>query len=221
VPEYCTCGAQLPPDARFCHKCAKPQYDYPGLEDAQPSLPPPLPPPLPLPRPVPPPPPVAPPPAEISFRNRIAVKIGFLAALLALAATMLITPVVQSGIVGMFVTFGAGMLAPLWYTRRTGQQLSVRSGARIGWITGLFCFGFSLVLFTLGILALTTNANSIPGLQDNPNMKKAVQDLLKVLNDPAQATQGIIIVLVWMFVFITFLPMIGGALGARLSNKQP
>ena len=28
VPEYCTCGAQLPPDARFCHKCGKPQYDY-------------------------------------------------------------------------------------------------------------------------------------------------------------------------------------------------
>jgi uncharacterized protein YqgC (DUF456 family) len=214
VPEYCTCGAQLPPDARFCHKCAKPQYDYPGLEDAESALPPPLP------VAVPPPLPVALPPAEISFRNRIAVKIGFLAALLALGATMLITPVVQSGIVGMLVTFGAGVLAPLWYTRRTGQQLSVRSGARIGWITGLFCFGFSLVLFTLGIVALT-NANSIPGLQDNPTMKKAVQDLLKILNDPAQAVQGIIIVVVSMFLFITTLPMLGGALGARLSHKQP
>jgi hypothetical protein len=214
VPEYCTCGAQLPPEARFCHKCAKPQYDYPGLEDSQPTLPPPLP------LPVPPPPPVALPPAEISFRNRIAVKIGFLAALLALGATMLITPVVQSGIVGMLVTFGAGVLAPFWYTRRTGQRLSVRSGARIGWITGLFCFGFSLVLFTLGIVALS-NANSIPGLQDNPTMKKAVQDLLKILNDPAQAVQGIIIVVVSMFLFITTLPMLGGALGARLSHKQP
>ena len=30
VLEFCTCGAQLPPDARFCHKCGKPQYDYPG-----------------------------------------------------------------------------------------------------------------------------------------------------------------------------------------------
>src|SRR5258706_16455256 len=27
VPERCTCGAQLPPDALFCHKCGKPQRE--------------------------------------------------------------------------------------------------------------------------------------------------------------------------------------------------
>ncbi len=84
MPEYCTCGAKLPPDARFCHKCAKPQYDYPGTDDAQiVSEPPPL--------PVPPPLPTALAAPEINFRNRIAVKIGFLAALLAVLATGLIT----------------------------------------------------------------------------------------------------------------------------------
>src|SRR6202034_1529404 len=40
VPEFCTCGAQLPPDARFCHKCGKPQYDYPGLDEPEPATPP-------------------------------------------------------------------------------------------------------------------------------------------------------------------------------------
>ena len=39
VPEFCTCGAQLPPDARFCHKCGKPQYDYPGVEEPEPAPP--------------------------------------------------------------------------------------------------------------------------------------------------------------------------------------
>ena len=27
MPEFCTCGAQLPPDALFCHKCGKPQRE--------------------------------------------------------------------------------------------------------------------------------------------------------------------------------------------------
>src|SRR5205823_4682932 len=66
VAERCTCGAQLPPDARFCHKCGKPQYDYPGLETGLVAQPPP-----------------PPPPPEISFRNGTAVRIGFLAALIA------------------------------------------------------------------------------------------------------------------------------------------
>ena len=74
VPEFCTCGAQLPPDARFCHKCGKPQYDYPVVEEAEPEP--------------------APPQrggcgasrraaisADISFHNGLAVRIGFIAAM--------------------------------------------------------------------------------------------------------------------------------------------
>src|SRR5579862_3192296 len=64
VPDSCTCGAQLPPDARFCHKCGKPQRDEPLLVD-EPVV-------------VPPPPPLAPPPPAppISFRNAIAVRVA-------------------------------------------------------------------------------------------------------------------------------------------------
>jgi hypothetical protein len=32
----------------------------------------------------------------------------------------------------------AGFLAVYLYSRRTGQTLSIRSGARMGWITGIF-----------------------------------------------------------------------------------
>src|SRR5436190_13244361 len=74
VPEFCTCGAELPPDARFCHKCGKPQR-----EELTPEPPPnwqsepkptfvtniPAPPPRP------------------SFRNPAAVRVGFFAACLA------------------------------------------------------------------------------------------------------------------------------------------
>ncbi|HYL84477.1 MAG TPA: zinc ribbon domain-containing protein, partial [Candidatus Angelobacter sp.] len=73
MPDFCTCGAQLPPDARFCHKCGKPQYDYPGLaEETAPPEPPPVA--LPAPAPI----------TDIGFHNRIAVRIGFLAAVTAI-----------------------------------------------------------------------------------------------------------------------------------------
>ncbi len=38
MPDFCTCGAQLPLDALFCHKCGKPQRDViepePEIESA-------------------------------------------------------------------------------------------------------------------------------------------------------------------------------------------
>ena len=33
MPDSCTCGAQLPPDALFCHKCGKPQRDLVTPDD--------------------------------------------------------------------------------------------------------------------------------------------------------------------------------------------
>jgi uncharacterized protein YqgC (DUF456 family) len=163
---------------------------------------------------------MAPPAAVISFRNRTAVKIGLLAALMAFAVNLLVTPIIQSPIVVMAATFGAGVIAPQWYRRRTGQQLSVRSGARIGWITGIFCFALSLLLLAVFFLFLA-NASSIQALRDNPTMQKAVEEWMKTLSDPAKAAESIIVAVVIMFLFVTTLPMLGGALGARLSDKRP
>ena len=35
MPEFCTCGAELPPDSRFCHKCGKPQREEIAVEEPQ------------------------------------------------------------------------------------------------------------------------------------------------------------------------------------------
>ena len=90
MPEFCTCGAQLPPDARFCHKCGKPQYDYPGIteETVEPAPPPVT---------AAPAEPAVQPPLEISFHNRLAVRIGFLAALMAVLPFMLLLPLAIYG----------------------------------------------------------------------------------------------------------------------------
>ena len=36
MSDFCTCGAELPPDARFCHRCGKPQREEPIPESAEP-----------------------------------------------------------------------------------------------------------------------------------------------------------------------------------------
>src|SRR5271166_3623640 len=75
VPEYCTCGAQLPPDALFCHKCGKPQRDLIGAEPEE-SLPPTVPQTLAAEVPSQKAPPQKSPP--VGFRNPIAVRVALL-----------------------------------------------------------------------------------------------------------------------------------------------
>lgn len=213
VPDFCTCGAQLPPDARFCHKCGKPQYDYPGIQDKEHvQAPPPLPPPL----------PAAPPAAaEISFRNRIAVRISFMVAGLALMFVVLTSPLLHplvSLIAGVFL---AGFIAVLWYERRTGQRLSVRSGARIGWITGIFSFSMFVAVTTAQMIVISVQGGLVNYVRkqmhpQDPNVEQA----LKLLSDPAGATVLMLLCLVFLFVMLTTLPMLGGAVGAKVSEKR-
>src|SRR5258707_7098587 len=74
VPDVCTCGAQLPEDARFCHKCGKPQRDEPHLVEPEP------PPPMPIGIEGAPQAPAAPP--SIGFHNTTAVWIALRVALI-------------------------------------------------------------------------------------------------------------------------------------------
>ncbi len=68
MPEICTCGAQLPPDARFCHKCGKPQREEIVVEPVEAFAP------------QPPPLVEAAPLQALNFRNPIALRVGLLAA---------------------------------------------------------------------------------------------------------------------------------------------
>ena len=67
MPEFCTCGAQLPPDALFCHKCGKPQRELIAPEFHVPEhaefAPPPAAPPL------------SPEALPMNFRNPVALRI--------------------------------------------------------------------------------------------------------------------------------------------------
>jgi len=210
VPDFCTCGAQLPPDARFCHKCGKPQYDYPGLEE-EPVQPPPLP--LPV---------VAAAP-EISFHNRLAVRIGFLVALTAFLPFMFLQAIPFLPAVIAFLT---GFLAVFSYSRFTGQSLSVRSGARMGWITGIFSFAIIALLFSLSMLVVATQGKAVvdhfkeyQGPFFHPKTDQ-IEAVTKLLQDPATFATEMLGVLLLFFIMLTALPVLGGALGAKVLAKE-
>jgi len=212
VPEYCTCGAQLPPDARFCHKCGKPQYDYPGVEDVE-AEPPPVE--VPILAPVP----HVQLPAEIGFHNRLAVRVGFIAAAAAVVVSMIPIPLAWLRLPIAFVA--AGFLAVFLYNRRTGQVLSLRSGARMGWITGIFSFTLVSVIFTIAMVAVTSQGSLEKQLQSQISPNDPRWEMVRqVINNPALIAAGLILYLMLFFVILTALPMIGGALGAKLLEKE-
>jgi hypothetical protein len=208
VPDFCTCGVQLPPDARFCHKCGKPQYDYPGF--AEETI-------VPAPEPLP----IAPvqTPLEISFHNRIAVRIGFLAALTAVLLFMFPLPFPFLRLLLAFVA--AGFLAVFAYTRRTGQVLSIRGGARMGWITGIFSFMFVSILFTVAMVAISNEGGLVKFFRSQlpPNDARAEQ-LTQALSNPATLAGGLAFSVILLFIILTALPVLGGALGAKVFAKE-
>jgi len=212
VPEFCTCGAQLPPDARFCHKCGKPQYDYPGIEEVEAALPPAEVASLPQPA-------FVQLPAEISFHNRLAVRIGFIAAAAAVMASMIPIPLAWLRLPIAFVA--AGFLAVYLYSRRTGQILSLRSGARMGWITGIFSFTLVSVIFTIAMVAVTSQGGLEKELQNQLSPNDPRWEMVRqALNNPAMIVAGLALYLMLFFVILTALPMIGGALGAKVLDKE-
>jgi hypothetical protein len=206
VPEFCTCGAKLPEDARFCHKCGKPQRDEPlprEEEQAPPTLP-----------------SSAPKIPPIGLTNGLAVRIALLGGALSLALSVISGEIMAPG-VSLVWLVAAGFVCVLLYRRRTGQRLSVIHGAHLGWICGLFVFTIMVVLFAVSILsdpasfqtALDSmrqqlNSSARPGVD--------VNQIMEVVRSPV----GIVIGLLGAFLLLTALPAFGGAIGAKLLDRE-
>lgn len=211
MPEFCTCGAQLPPDARFCHKCGKPQYDYPGVEEPDTIS-------APVETEALPQAPFVRLPAEISFHNRLAVRVGLIAAVIAVLVFLLPLPFIFL----RFLAFLAGgFFAVFLYRRRSGQSLSIRSGARIGWITGLIAFTIVGLMASVLVIALLSEPQLAKQIQSQlPANDAGSNSVAQALNDPAKFSAELAQSLVVSFIFLTALPTIGGALGAKVLEKE-
>jgi phosphatidylglycerophosphate synthase len=205
VPDFCNCGAELPADARFCHKCGKPQReeDIPRPEIAE--------------TPIILTPPAPPPPVAVNFRNLVALRVGFLSAFLAfvLSSLLPLLMVIWSTIGGFFSVY--------LYRRRTGERMTIGRGARIGWITGIMMFLIMAGVFGLFMVLLSNVPGGVNGMAEQLRglgMQKEKVDQfvqgIQYLQNPLDALKA----LFTMFVMVSVATTIGGALGARLGERR-
>jgi hypothetical protein len=157
---------------------------------------------------------VAPEPPPVNFHNRVAVRIAFWVALVALLLSSL-NPVLT-----VAIWCAAGFMAVLLYRRRTGLLVNVRSGMTLGWITGVIMFALMTVRFTVELLADSRQGGIAAVFREqfqkspDPN----VQQFLRALDSPSGLATLLLIMLFMMFLFITLFSVAGGALCAKLSG---
>jgi hypothetical protein len=202
VPEFCTCGAQLPEDARFCHKCGKPQREEAALEEVlepevavQPEI-------------------VAPEPVllPINLRNKAAVRAALLAGL-----AVFFVSIPLGALAFLSMAIGGGFAVYL-YRRGTGQTLSVANGARLGWITGIFVFLLILLNFTL---AVALQPNYFEELRQEITKRSIMPEAqVRQIVDLVFTPVGIGAMLIGMFLLSTLPPALGGAVGAKLFHRR-
>jgi hypothetical protein len=207
VEQRCTCGAILPEEARFCHKCGKPQYEEDIARLAQEE------------QPSPPaassvPPVGASPAPGISFKNSRAVSIS---AAVAAAAFF------GSGIAGMvspllwpLILLASGFFAAGIYKGRSSEPLSGIAGARLGWMTGLWLF---LVITIVGIIISFYLAS--PAGADVIRQLKAMPQFSQLnIGDTHELLSSMLVSAIPTFFMVTAIPGLGGLLGARFWTKS-
>ncbi len=203
MPEFCSCGAQLPEDARFCHKCGKPQRDIPVVVETPPIE-------IRLEAPVPQ---LAP-----SFRHPVALRTGLLVSAI---ATLLCLAFPYGFVVWLPA---AGFIAVYLFGRRTGQSLSVRNGARMGWIAGVLGFVIATILLTAIATIIANTPGSLDQLREQLNARAVnsedVDKALQILGDPQERTVFFLQFLLFWFMFSVSFCTVGGALGAKVLAKD-
>jgi len=193
----------LPEDARFCHRCGKPQRDEafnpePVVIVAET---------------------FAALPAAPSFHHPVAVRIGLF---VGSVATLLCLAIPFGFVIWLPA---AGFVSVYLFSRRTGQSLSVRGGMRMGWIAGILSFVIITVLFTISAATLASRPGGLAEFMREQFSARSMptQDLDKILqalaNPVDQAIVYVSILLLWFAVFAVFCTA-GGALGAKVLAKD-
>jgi hypothetical protein len=213
VHEFCSCGAKLPEDARFCHKCGQPQFEDDVVREA-----------IPEPPPVVDVPVVIVLPGKIDFQNALAVRIAFLMALLSSVLIELLAPILFGPIFLFTGLVTGGGAAAYLYSRKASQSLSIRNGLRMGWLTGLFSFVIFLVTTTIKCIAVSFDKGLSQFFRDEltnyPGRNADMDQLIKILQTPEGLGVFLFLSIVVMFVLFTLLPTIGGAIGAKFSERE-
>ncbi|MBI4894018.1 MAG: hypothetical protein HY821_25600 [Acidobacteria bacterium] len=167
--------------------------------------------------------PVLPVEDRIGFGNGAAVRVGFLAAAVVQMVSTL-SAAAGASLLLPLVLLAGGFYAVVLYSRRTGFQVSVQNGARMGWMTGIFSFVIMTVFFTAGIAMLAGSNELMKAYKESAASlglpAEAAAQFEKLAADPAAFATSIVLGLVFQFVFLTLLCSMGGALAAKLRARK-
>ena len=196
----------LPEDARFCHKCGKPQYeeDIARLSGHEPVSTPVV-------------PPAAPVPAQngVSFRNSRALWITF-----AVAAVTLVAMIVLALLffpLFPIVLCAAGFVATRLYNQNATQPLTAAAAARLGWMTGFWVF--LAVAVTSSIVAVALSDPEIWN-QFKSTWSQFPQMAQVAVSSPHEFLVKLLMNLPVTFLVFTLLPGLGGILGAKFPRRR-
>jgi hypothetical protein len=202
VPLRCTCGALLPEDARFCHKCGKPQYeeDIERINAAEAVREVPV--------------AAAPvlqrhPPSRIGFGNGRAVRITLAVAGLSLLAISVIASLAPPLVLPIMVA--AGFTSVRIYLSRTAENLTASGGAALGAMTWLWLFlveaiGTGAALFTVQGREVVKSTLKRP-------------ELAQFIDDPQKLILIVALAMVMILVIGGISSAIGGILAVRLQPR--
>jgi len=193
----CSCGAVLPEDARFCHKCGKPQYeeDIARMNAAE----------APVAASVPVVQPVSNshPPSRIGFSNRRAVRITLAVAGFSLLAISIIANLAPPLLFPILVA--AGFTSVRVYLSRTAENLTASGGAALGAMTWLWLY--LLEAIGTAFVVFTAQGREIVKALKSP-------ELAQLIDDPQKLVPTLILFLV--------IGAVSGAVGGVLAVRwQP
>jgi hypothetical protein len=205
VADRCTCGAILPEDALFCHRCGKPQREILAVEPEPAAV-------------IPPPLPAAPAPTPIGFHNGTAVRIALVAGILLIVALMITGQIAILQMLLPLWLVGGGFFAVYLYRRRTGQRLTPLSGAHLGWIAGIFGF-LIMTLFLTAMAVALSEPSAVSMLREQWSGAGRSEADFNILIDAFHNPAKIAAVLSLILLLFSILPAFGGALGAKLLDR--
>jgi hypothetical protein len=210
MPLRCTCGAELPPNALFCHLCGRPQREVLVPQEPQETAEHEAETPGPEPRK---------PISGVGFGNPDVIRATYPVALV--AAVLGSIPALS---LFCFVWYPAAGFASVYlYRRRTGIFLTPSEGAKIGAIAGLLVFAISFLVLTVGF-AFGGSADFTQALRDAVEQSGQPEDLqnsvLQMIENPATLALMLMIGLFIRFIATAGFTMLGGALGAKVLEKE-
>jgi hypothetical protein len=149
----------------------------------------------------------------IGFHNKPAVRVAMLVGVLGFFLSAM------TGAFALLLMAACGFFAVFLYSKRTGQRLSMLSGAHLGWITGLFGFLMATVMVTLIAVALS-QPDVVAAMKEQwKSYSRPESDLTQIidtLREPSKLA-GLLSV---SFLSFTILPAFGGALGAKFLDRR-